>query len=87
MLKSESMINMEQLGEVAKKREQTRRKTGEGCGEENSRVQSYTRTINSFPFLFLFFSLKTSNSFKKSIKNRFGKMEIHSDDSFSEKKF
>lgn len=33
VLKSESMINMEQLGEVAKKREQTRRKTGEGCGE------------------------------------------------------
>lgn len=88
MLKSsESMINMEQLGEVAKKREQTRRKTGEGCGEENSRavsVQSYTRTINSFPFLFLPFSLKTSNSLKKSIKNRFDKMEIHS---FSEKKF
>lgn len=40
--KSESMINMEQLGEVAKKREQTRRKTewggGGGYGEETCAV-------------------------------------------------
>lgn len=39
--KSESMINMEQLGEVAKKREQTRRKTewgGREYGEETCAV-------------------------------------------------